>query len=192
MSVDGLIAYGSSPTFELQDLLIAGTKCLLTFTDGPGNRRAGFVYVKSCKESGSIGNLATYSASFESTGPLYKYKQDVAYSQYGTPACSIYYSQYSGIYYSFYDSGNPLKGTALGNPTTPKRQVYVIANEPWVILNVSLTTARGYLTNRDTTSLANAQYDAGNSPKLVDLSAGAFSILTNGALGDVKVITFSD
>lgn len=192
VSVDGLIANSSSPTVNLEDKLIAGTKCLLTFTDGSGNRRAGFVYVKSCKESGPVGGLATYSASFESTGPLYKYTQDVTYSQVGTPACSIYYSQSSGIQYSFYDSGNPLKGTALGNPTTPQRQVYVIANEPWVILNVSLITARGYLTNKDTTSLANAQYDAGNSPKLVNLSAGAFSVLTNGALGDVKVITLSE
>lgn len=74
VSVDGLVANNSDPTVSLQDRLIAGTKCLLTFTDGPGNRRAGFVYVKSCKESGSVGNIATYSASFESTGELYDYE----------------------------------------------------------------------------------------------------------------------
>lgn len=73
VSVDGLVANNSSPTVSLQDLLIAGTKCLLTFTDGSGNRRAGFVYVKSCKESGPVSGLATYSASFESSGELLKY-----------------------------------------------------------------------------------------------------------------------
>ena len=74
VSVDGLVANNSSPTVSLQDLLIAGTKCLLTFTDGSGNLRAGYVYVKSCKESGSVGGLATFSASFESTGELYDYE----------------------------------------------------------------------------------------------------------------------
>lgn len=74
VSVDGLVANNSAPTVSLQDKLIAGTKCLLTFTDGSGNRRAGFVYVKSCKESGPVGGLATYSASFESTGELYDYE----------------------------------------------------------------------------------------------------------------------
>lgn len=74
VSVDGLIANNSSPTVSLQDRLIAGTKCLLTFTDGSGNLRAGYVYVKSCKESGPVGGLATYSASFESTGELYDYE----------------------------------------------------------------------------------------------------------------------
>ena len=74
VSVDGLVANNSSPTVSLQDLLIAGTKCLLTFTDGSGNLRAGYVYVKSCKESGPVGGLATFSASFESTGELYDYE----------------------------------------------------------------------------------------------------------------------
>ena len=74
VSVDCLLQ-SSTLSVSLVDKLIAGTRVLLTFTDGSGNRRLGFVYVKSCDENGSIGSLATFSASFESTGALYKYTQ---------------------------------------------------------------------------------------------------------------------
>lgn len=71
VSVDCLVPNSNIPV-SLKDKLIAGTKCLLTFTDGDGDNRAGFVYVKSCDESGNIGSLATFNASFESSGALYK------------------------------------------------------------------------------------------------------------------------
>ena len=74
VSVDCLIA-NSSLSIDLKDTLIAGTKCILTFTDGMGERRAGFVYVKSCDESGSVGSLATFKVTFESSGELLKYTQ---------------------------------------------------------------------------------------------------------------------
>ena len=72
MSVDCLIP-SSTLSVSLVDKLIAGTRVLLTFTDGSGQNRAGFAYVKSCDESGSIGSLAKFSASFEADGSLYKY-----------------------------------------------------------------------------------------------------------------------
>ena len=72
MSVDCLIP-NSTLSVSLVDKLIAGTRVLLTFTDGSGQNRAGFAYVKSCDEGGSVGSLATFSASFEADGELYKY-----------------------------------------------------------------------------------------------------------------------
>lgn len=72
VSVDCLVP-SSNLSVALTDKLIAGTKCLLTFTDGSGQNRAGWVYVKSCDENGSVGSLASFSASFESTGALFKY-----------------------------------------------------------------------------------------------------------------------
>ena len=72
MSVRGLIP-SSTQTVSLADKLVAGTRVLLTFTDGSGQNRAGFAYVKSCDEDGSVGSLATFSASFEADGALYKY-----------------------------------------------------------------------------------------------------------------------
>ena len=74
MSVDCLIASSSLPK-HLTDLLIKGTKVLLTFSDGSDQRRAGYAYVKSCNQTGSVGSIAKFSASFESSGELLKYTQ---------------------------------------------------------------------------------------------------------------------
>ncbi len=72
VSVSGLIGALGNVT-NLIDLLIGGTKVLLTFKlrNGLTYQMIGYAYVKSCEESGSVGSLTTYSASFESTGPLY-------------------------------------------------------------------------------------------------------------------------
>ena len=74
MSVDCLIASSSLPK-HLTDLLIKGTKVLLTFSDGSDQRRAGYAYVKSCNQTGSVGSIAKFSASFESSGGLYNYNR---------------------------------------------------------------------------------------------------------------------
>ena len=74
MSVDCLIPSSSLPK-DLTDLLIKGTKVLLTFTDGSNQMRAGYAYVKSCNQTGSVGSLAKFSASFESSGELYNYNR---------------------------------------------------------------------------------------------------------------------
>ena len=79
ISVDCLIP-SSNLSVSLTDKLIKGTKCFITFTDGSGQNRAGFVYVKNCDEGGNIGSLATFSASFESSGALYKYTQYIPVS----------------------------------------------------------------------------------------------------------------
>ena len=74
MSVDCLIASSSLPK-HLTDLLIKGTKVLLTFSDGSDQMRAGYAYVKSCNQTGSVGSIAKFSASFESSGELYNYNR---------------------------------------------------------------------------------------------------------------------
>ena len=74
MSADCIIP-SSTLSFSLVDKLIAGTRVFLTFTDGSNQKRAGWAYVKSCDESGSVGSLAKFSASFEADGALYKYRK---------------------------------------------------------------------------------------------------------------------
>ena len=74
MSVDCLIPSSNLPK-NLTDLLIKGTKVLLTFSDGSDQRRAGYAYVKSCNQTGSVGSIAKFSASFESSGGLYNYNR---------------------------------------------------------------------------------------------------------------------
>lgn len=146
VSVDGLVANNSSPTVSLQDQLIAGTKCLLTFTDGSGNRRAGFVYVKSCKESGSVGGLATFSASFESTGALYK--------------CSIYNIDYfvegaskevsvsnTGVISYIWTGGAGIKG--VGFTISKRARLVSFLTMSWVVYNTSFADVKSYLSNQD-------------------------------------------
>ena len=133
VSVDGLVANNSSPTVSLQDRLIAGTKCLLTFTDGSGNRRAGFVYVKSCKESGPVGGLATYSASFESTGPLYKYIQVNLEFYQGTDGCKLVAA---GAHLGYDFQASSQDGVALADLRIPKKgYLYVPTSEVWAIFH---------------------------------------------------------
>jgi len=159
VSVDGLIANSSSPTVSLQDRLIAGTKCLLTFTDGSGNRRAGFVYVKSCKESGPVGGLATYSASFESTGALYK--------------CSIHNIDYfvegsskqvsvsnTGVISYIWTGGAGILG--VGFTISKRARLVSFLTESWVVYNTSFADVKSYLSNQDGITL-NAYAVANNT-----------------------------
>jgi hypothetical protein len=135
VSVDGLVANNSSPTVNLEDKLIAGTKCLLTFTDGSGNRRAGFVYVKSCKESGPVGGLATYSASFESTGPLYKYQELSFGTIQGGDTFAIRVVD-GEITYDFQASGTETLGLQV-TPST-KSVLFVNISEDWAVFKNTL------------------------------------------------------
>ena len=80
VSCDCLIPSSNLPT-DLTDKLIAGTRCLLTFTDKSGQFRAGWVYVKNCDQGGTVGSLATFSASFESDGALYKYLYNETFTE---------------------------------------------------------------------------------------------------------------
>lgn len=74
VSVDGLVSYvGNEYSSVLSDRLKRGTMCLLTFTDNVFQQRAGWVYVKNCDQTGTVGSIATYSASFQPSGPLYDY-----------------------------------------------------------------------------------------------------------------------
>lgn len=79
ISVNGLIGNARNAT-DLVDLLANRERVLITFTyaDNPLWQCAGYAYVKSCETGGSVGNISTFSAAFESTGPLYTYH--VSYS----------------------------------------------------------------------------------------------------------------
>ena len=166
VSVDGLVANNSSPTVSLQDRLIEGTKCLLTFTDGSGNRRAGFVYVKSCKESGSVGGLATYSASFESTDGLYK--------------CTIYnignFDEGVGKAVSVSDTGvisYSWTGGAgilgVGFAITKRARLVSFLTGSWVLYNTSFTNVKSYISNQD------------------GMTLNAYAVVHNKTVGDIYI-----
>ena len=133
VSVDCLVPNSNLPV-SLKDKLIAGTKCLLTFTDGDGDNRAGFVYVKSCDEGGTVGSLATFKASFEPSGALYKYTQvNLAFDQ-GTYGCKLVATGGSHLEYDFQASSQ--EGVALADLRIPKKgYLYVPTSEVWAIFH---------------------------------------------------------
>ena len=178
LSCDGLIP-ASSVTVNLEDKLISGTKCFITFTDGSGNRRAGFVYVKSCRQSGSVGSLATYSVSFGSTGRLYKYTEYTTADFSGAGTCSISVNSSGDVTWSF--ASGTIKETAFSSISF--RACYIIANGAWVVLSsTSESDVRGYINTGNTQSLNSKKYDAGNASKLIEfVSTNNFVFLTNNA-----------
>ena len=179
VSVDGLVANNSSPTVRLQDLLIAGTKCLLTFTDGSGNRRAGYVYVKSCKESGPIGNLATYSASFESTGPLYKYTRytPTSFSESQNVALTIYNN--TMIYE--WQQGDGLVGVQITS-YNGRNQLYVRNpdRDNWGLYKAPFSTIKGYLANSSSADLNRRLVNLGAEDAIITIDLNTnYTFLAN-------------
>lgn len=186
LSCDGLIP-ASSVTVSLEDKLIAGTKCFVAFTDGNGDKRAGFVYVKSCRQSGSVGSLATYSVSFESTGAIYKYMEFTTTDFLLTPNCTIAVNSSGVVTWSFSGS-KVLKESTFSSIIVKK--CYIVANGAWVLLhNTTESDVRTNLTNQNTQWLDSKKYDAGNASKLFEFtSSDNFVFLTNNA---TKIYTLS-
>lgn len=161
VSVDCLYPNSTMPC-DLTDRLIRGTKALLTFTDGSGNLRAGFVYVKNCDYSGNINSLATFNASFESTGPLYYYNKLIAKVLY-VNGCQMSLTS-SGIEYDF-NSSKYLYGVEI---TPYKKGVFVCyTNEVWAIYDETIYTIRGYISNEIVQELENNRISRGQGNMIV-------------------------
>lgn len=152
ISVDCLIQI-STMSVSMVDKLIAGTRVLLTFTDGSGQNRAGFAYVKSCNIGGSVGNLATFSASFESDGALYKYTpyNNGSYPQEGEGFVLDIYRD--DIYFDY-------DGQRQGGPyvveVNPNKQgtIYIFTHDVWSILGgQTLEDVEYWLGHHDSQSL---------------------------------------
>ena len=181
VSVDGLIANSSSPTVSLQDRLIEGTKCLLTFTDGSGNRRAGFVYVKSCKESGPVGGLATYSASFESTGPLYRY-YEYNDGEWPYEGAGFELSINQGSIYFDYDRDRQEGPYAVEIKPLRPGKVYIFTDDVWALYNViDLAQITQWFNGTDTQALEdNAdKWGKGNGQSELDVDYQYCTIVCN-------------
>ena len=181
VSVDGLVANNSSPTVNLEDKLIAGTKCLLTFTDGSGNRRAGFVYVKSCKESGPVGGLATYSASFESTGPLYKY------NTYGS--AEFIPGREGGFSVnpiSFNNDRHYRIWVASFTTVVKGRLIVRYFGDDTIVTDILYNIAKNALSNNDYLILEQAAIASSDDEEIqVEVPAGSYTILFNAYYTDV-------
>ena len=128
VSADGLVSTSTQPN-RLADLLILGTRCLLTFTDQYGFRRAGFVYVKSFGENGSIGSFASYSVAFEADGPLYYYQEYKTVPFAGGENISLEINPGVGLDYNFDNEDADLN--YVSPYVAKKGKFYVIGNGSW-------------------------------------------------------------
>lgn len=173
MSVDCLIP-SSNLSVSLTDKLIKGTKCFITFTDGSGQNRAGFVYVKNCDESGNVGSLATFSASFESSGALYKY-------EIIRPTTFDYSKSYGfrviNNAMTFNSSGSSL-GADLEIWNGMK--VLVFGKGDWAIVSLPLSDVSDYYGHGDYAYVGDAFVEGGKTDKLITLAGGDYAFLTSG------------
>ena len=168
MSVDCLIPI-STLTVSLVDKLIAGTRVLLTFTDGDGDNRAGWAYVKSCDEAGSVGSLATFSASFEADGELYKYS---AYNNGSFPQEGegfLLGIDNNGIRF---DYDQQRQGGPYVVEVAPNTQgtVLIFTNAVWAVLgNMDLADVLSAMDRGDSQLLEEDTTKYGNSPSTYKL-----------------------
>ena len=180
MSVDCLLP-NSNLSVDLTDKLIAGTLVLLTFTDKSGNNRAGYAYVKSCSESGSVGSLATFTASFEATGPLYKYLELNNWEN--TDECDGWeLSNYNNsLKYIWEQQGQQVEVSCWVNGfTLPENgKLILYTNDVWGLYNVGLNTVLTWLDALNYNSLQNSYTAWGDGMKTVDVSAGTYTIVNN-------------
>lgn len=179
VSVDGLVANNSDPTASLQDRLIAGTKCLLTFTDGSGNNRAGYVYVKSCKESGPVGGLATYSASFESTGPLYKYTRFTP--TYFSESQTVFLEIQNNTMIYDWQRGDGLVGVQI---TSHNGRIQLYIRNPdrdvWGLYKAPFSTIKSYLSNSSSEYLNSRLVNFGAKDAIITIDLNtSYTFLAN-------------
>lgn len=198
VSVDCLVP-NSTLSVSLKDKLIAGTKCLLTFTDGSGDNRAGFVYIKSCDESGNIGSLATFSASFESTGPLYKYsaQQSITLSD-TTSLFDINAINNDGIQFTKPGSGTHVH-ILTNNISVPTKAKLTIISQVAVIKD-SMSNISTLLDDNTKTAQEVNDYmaerlvisTAGGATKITYLDAGEYVFFAYNSAYEIKIMQLSN
>ena len=188
MSVNGLIANSLAPK-ELLYMLIEGTEVLLTFQDNGTQRYAGFAYIKSFEQSGSVGNLSTFSASFESDGELFSNWQKLTLSAFASGATdSMAYSN-GGITYNF-TTGSGLIGIGVQVPASGAK-AYVWADMAYAVYNASFTDVQRLVSYESSSGLNEVMIACGDEDRqLVELTEGNYTIMTNiAAVTDMFILT---
>ena len=186
MSVDCLIP-SSALSVSLVDKLIAGTRVLLTFTDGSGNNRAGYAYVKSCNENGPVGSLAKFSASFESDGDLYKYTVYAVDDFTEGDRFEVRVNTGGTVTYIFNQSGTSTLGVQIA--TTQACKAIILADDSWVLYQEEFDVIKEAIDKEDEQVLGGAMIDCGAQPKTVQLAANTtYTVLENFFSRNYKII----
>jgi hypothetical protein len=173
MSVNGLVASSTEPN-NLMDLLLAGTRVMLTFTDGSNQKRAGYAYVASCEESGSIGSLTTFSVQFESDGPLYKYTTSTvaAFTEGIDHGFTVNDSQVT------YNNDRHFKICGASLVVSQPIILMLQSDNPYVIYNAPFSDIKDHLILDTMSELDSLILGAGQVDELwLNLSSGTYTIL---------------
>ena len=188
VSVDWLVGYSDVVfSYDLADKLKNGTKCLLTFEDSIGQMRAGFVYVKNCDQTGTVGSIATYSASFQPTGPLYDFVRCTLTDMSNSLTLSV-----SGIMVSYnFKSDSHTVGVGIRNMSTKSMDLYVNINSDWALYDISYIGLAIAITNKNTETLDAHVWSTGNSTypqKTITLPPGTVASLMANAAATTRVV----
>lgn len=177
ISVDCLIP-SSNLSVSLTDKLIKGTKCFVTFTDGSNQRRAGFVYVKNCDEGGNVGSLATFSASFESSGALYKY-------EIIKPTTFDFSTSYG-----FTVANNAMTFNSSGSSLGADLEIWggmkvlVFGKGPWAIVRLPLSDVSQDYGHGNPDHVGAAFVSGGWTNRLITLTGDDYAFLTSGNIAN--------
>ena len=179
MSVECLIA-SSTLSVDLIDKLILGTRVLLTFTDGSGQKRAGYAYVKNCSESGAVGSLATFSASFEADGALMVYTTENPSAFEQGYDVNIVVND-GGVTYTFNGSGAITLGRAI-TTSTKKGAIIIDTNSSWVLYDLYWPQVTNNLNQQSIDFLDEHMVACGTGPAVLELNANQYySFLLNSS-----------
>ena len=177
ISVDCLIANSAAPG-TLINYLRSGKKFLLSFTDGAGQKFAGYAYVKSCEEAGSIGSLATFSASFESSDALFQYTETKAETFQDGEGVEIT-STDTTVTYEFASEQGNTKGVAIRPVKAAK--LYIVMDDSYAVYQMSFANVKANLHSQATATLNAALVGCGNRiGKVFSLTANTdYTVLMN-------------
>ena len=182
MSVDCLIP-SSNLSVTLTRTLIAGTRVLLTFTDSSGNKRAGFAYVKDCKQSGSVGSLATFSASFEADGELYEVFFAPSLSKFTEGNDKLISINERGeITINNVQSGDDIGITNFSIGGSGYKMIVYINEVIWILSNDTMANVKSCIANNDGQGLEDntVAYSQGTNLQIIDLpGTGGYVLAAN-------------
>lgn len=175
ISVNGLIISSSAPKNLVQSL-VNGAEVLLTFEYNGTQLQAGLAFIKSIEQSGSVGNLATFSASFESNGELFRIWAKLTPSALPEGATTSMTYNNGSITYNF-TTGSGVSATST-TLLTQGGKIYIWADFVYAVYSGSITSIKTAITNQDSAALNAAMVACGDdSLKIIELPAGVYTIL---------------
>ena len=179
ISVDCLISNtNTAAPGVLINALLSGQVFLLTFTEGSGQKYAGNCYVKSCEEGGSIGNLATFSVAFESSGALFKYTEYKTAEFQDGDGVEIFVAD-NTVTYDF----ESRQANTYGVSITPMRaaKLRIMMDDSYAVYNMPFSNVKAILHNQVSAALSVALVACGSTIGMeVNLMASTeYTILMN-------------